>query len=61
MSRTPYARKSESIVALGDSNPIGADSLLQDIPEATIKTAIAAKIVERTWLLLLCFGRLSNY
>lgn len=60
----PYERKSESIAALGDSNPVGADSLLQDIQdmlEAMMKIAMAAKIVGRTRLLLRCSWWLSNY
>jgi hypothetical protein len=58
MSLTPYAEKSESTVARGDSKPVGVWSCLQD---ARAKIAQMAGVVKRTALLLLRFLGVSNY
>jgi hypothetical protein len=61
MSWTPYARKSESIVALGDSKPVGTGSVLQELQATMAKAAAATRSIERTSLLLPRYCSLSNY
>lgn len=62
-----YARKSESMVALGDSKPVGVGSVLQEVQElqdidvAMTRRAAGARSKQRTRLLLRRFRALSNY
>ena len=67
MSSVPYARKSVSMVALGDSKPVGVGSVLQEVQEvadidvAMTRRAVEARSKRRTGMLLRRFRALSNY